>query len=346
MKILYVGQLAAGSTCAMRLTALRSTGLHIEALDSGLRNGSLSSGARLARRVCWRFGWPLDFEGLNAALVERAGAWQPDVIWVDKGNMIHAASLRRIRSAVPGVKLLHFNPDDPFGTFGIGGWRPFLGAIAEYDMHFVPRRQNVPEYQRAGARRVAQVVPAWGFAPEHHRPVAVDAESRRLYGADVGFVGSFEVERARDLLALAESGLSVRIVGPWPKKFLAANMLHTPQAALNDDYARAICSFKVALGFLRKNNRDQHTSRSIEIPACGAFMLAERSEEHLALFAEGREAEFFATPGELVEKARYYLEHHEERERIAAAGLARCASSGYSNRDHMIRMLQMAGANA
>jgi spore maturation protein CgeB len=345
LKILYVGQLAAGSTCAMRLAALRSTGLEVEPLDSGMRNGSLSSGALLARRVCWRLGWPLDFEGLNTALVERASASRPDVIWVDKGNMIHAASLRRIRRAVPRVKLLHFNPDDPFGHFGIGGWRPFLGAIAEYDMHFVPRRQNVSEYQRVGARKVAQVVPAWGFAPEHHRPVPIDAQSHDRYGADVGFIGSFEEERARDLLALAEAGLSVRIVGPWPKRFLAANMLHTPQAALNDDYARALCSFKVALGFLRKNNRDQHTSRSIEIPACGAFMLAERSEEHLALFAEGREAEYFSTPDELISKASYYLAHPEERERIAAAGLRRCVSSGYSNRDHMVRMLQMAGAN-
>jgi len=329
----------------MRLTALRSAGLEVAALDSGLRTGSLSPGARLARRFSWRFGWPLDFEGLNAALVERAASLRPDIVWVDKGNMIYAASLRRIRRAVPGVRLLHFNPDDPFGNFGVGGWRPFLGAIAEYDMHFVPRRQNVPEYERAGARRVVQVVPAWGFAPEHHHPVPVDADSLRLYGADVGFVGSFEVERARDLLALADAGLNVRIVGPWPKKFLGSNIAHSPCAALNGDYAKAICSFKIALGFLRKHNRDQHTSRSIEIPACGAFMLAERSEEHLALFAEGREAEFFSGSAELIEKARYYLDHREERERIAAAGLVRCMSSGYSNRDHMVRMLQMAHAN-
>jgi len=329
----------------MRLTALRSTGVEVEGLDSGLQTDSLSPGARLLRRIAWRCGWPLDFEGLNAALVERAVAGQPDVVWVDKGNMIHAQALRRLRVTVPRVKLLHFNPDDPFGNFGIGGWRPFLGAIPEYDIHFVPRRQNIAEYQRLGARKVVHVVPAWGFAPEHHRPVALDADSRRRYGADIGFVGSFEVERARDMLALAEAGLNLRIVGPWPDDYLAGNISHTPQAAMDGEYAKAICSFKIALGFLRKKNRDQHTSRSVEIPACGTFMLAERSDEHLELFAEGREAEFFSSPEELVDKARYYLEHDAERERIAAAGRARCLASGYNNRDHMSRMLQMA-ANA
>jgi spore maturation protein CgeB len=342
LKILYVGQLGAGSTCAMRLAALRSLDVEVEGLDSGLRTDRLNPGARLARRIAWRCGWPLDFEGLNAALLERAGAARPDVIWVDKGNMIHAHTLRQVRRLLPGVELLHFNPDDPFGNFGIGGWRPFLGAISEYDMHFVPRRQNIAEYQRLGARKVAQVVPAWGFAPEHHRPVTVDADSLRLYGGDIGFVGSFELERARDMLALARAGLNLRIVGPWPEDYLAANISHTPQAALDGEYAKAICSFKIALGFLRKKNRDQHTSRSIEIPACGTFMLAERSDEHLELFVEGREAEFFASPEELIDKARYYIAHDAERKRIAAAGRARCLASGYNNRAHMSRMLQMA----
>jgi spore maturation protein CgeB len=77
-------------------------------------------------------------------------------------------------------------------------------------------------------------------------------------------------------------------------------------------------------------NYNQTASRSFEIPACGTFLLAVRTPQHLAAYAEGREAEFFGDHAELVRKARYYLEHPEERRAIARRGQQRCVSSGYS----------------
>lgn len=88
-------------------------------------------------------------------------------------------------------------------------------------------------------------------------------------------------------------------------------------------------------------NFDQQTSRTMEIPGCGGFMMAERTEEHRRLFEEDREAVFFSSNEELLAKCRYYLSHEEERKRIATAGHQRCIMSGYSNETGIRKMLDM-----
>ena len=170
----------------------------------------------------------------------------------------------------------------------------------------------------------------------------ISAEEKRRFGGPVGFIGDYEIERAQSMFFLAQHGVPIRIWGPhWNRKCqLSHPYLKIEGKPLwGDDYAKAICSFDINFAFLRKINRDLQTQRSIEIPACGGFMLAERTNEHLELFEEGKEAEFFSTKEELLEKVRYYLKHEEERKRIAQAGRERCLKSGYSNQERIKKMI-------
>jgi spore maturation protein CgeB len=144
---------------------------------------------------------------------------------------------------------------------------------------------------------------------------------------------------------LARHGVPVRVWGPWPRHKSTPNLRVEGRPLWDADYARAISAFRINLGFLRRVNRDRHTTRSIEIPACGGFLLAERTPEHLALFREGIEAEFFAGDGELLEKVRWYLAHEPERLRIAEAGARRCIESDYSNDHQLTAVLEHALSN-
>jgi spore maturation protein CgeB len=179
---------------------------------------------------------------------------------------------------------------------------------------------------------------AKGFSPEIHRPHPVTPELRERLGADVGFIGWPEAPRERSMRSLARAGVRVRVWGPWPKHRAAPNLVVEGRPLWDDEYARAISATRINLGFLRQVNRDRHTTRSIEIPACGGFLLAERTPEHCELFREGVEAEYFASDGELLEKVRWYLAHEAERARVAAAGLSRCLDSDYSN-DHQLALV-------
>ena len=87
------------------------------------------------------------------------------------------------------------------------------------------------------------------------------------------------------------------------------------------------------LGLLYRENRDLQTSRSFEIPACGGFMLAERTEEHRMYFEEDKEAAYFDSFDELISKLRFYISHESVRLRIARAGYQRCLDSPYRYTD-------------
>jgi spore maturation protein CgeB len=68
-------------------------------------------------------------------------------------------------------------------------------------------------------------------------------------------------------------------------------------------------------------------------------MLNERTEEHLALFAEDREAAYFESPEELVEKTRYYLNNYAERAQIREAGWKKTTTGHNTYCDRLMQIL-------
>jgi len=213
-----------------------------------------------------------------------------------------------------------------------------------YDVVFTTKTYNChpKELPALGAKKVIFIDKA--FDKHTHRPLSLNDDEKVKFGADVGFVGTFEQDRAEKMLFLAEQGVSVRIWGNGWAKWIDkhAKLRVENQPIYGDEYVKAICATKINLCFLRKVNRDLQTDRTMEIPACGAFMLAERTEEHRRLFEEDKEAVCFEAtePQELLEKTLYYLEHENEREAVARAGRERCVRSGYSHHDRLRYMLR------
>jgi spore maturation protein CgeB len=105
------------------------------------------------------------------------------------------------------------------------------------------------------------------------------------------------------------------------------------------DYVKAIQCSRISLVFFSGLNNDSYTRRVFEIPAVGTFMLCQRTDDMETLFQPGLEAEYFSSSDELVKKARYYLDHEDERARIAAAGAARVREAGH---DVFSRMRELA----
>ncbi len=70
----------------------------------------------------------------------------------------------------------------------------------------------------------------------------------------------------------------------------------------------------------------QIKGRNFEVPGCGGFLLTERVPYLERYFELNREVAVFDGADDLVDKVRYWLDHDEERRRVADAGYRRVLS--------------------
>jgi len=292
----------------------------------------------LLYRIFWKLRIPLDDMGVNSILLMEAKKSSFNVIWIEKGNMIWPSTLASIKKMSPDTALISCSEDDMYARHGHSLW--YRWGLSKYDCVFTTKKYNLQELKLYGAKKTKLFLDS--YDEKTHRPLELTDADRKRFGCDVGAIGAFEPERAAFLLYLAENGVRVTIWGNgwgnWVGR--SPNLDVKNDFLFGEDYTKAICATKINLNFLRKINRDEVTSRSVEIPACGGFMLAERTGRHLDFFIEGSEAEFFASKEELLAKIRTYLSNSPKREKIAQAGRKQCLSSGYSMRAQLILILE------
>jgi hypothetical protein len=340
MHLIYVGEMGPYSHSYRRLVALEKLGFEVLPIDIGY--SPKKAATKLVTKIMAWQGYPLDLAGANQAILAAAASGKYNLLWVDNATAIKPATLAAAKKLCPSLFRVLYTSDDPFGQIK-GQYRRMVKTIPHYELHFVPREKNISEYLSAGAPLVLRH--QFSFCPELQRPMSLTTEEKQQWGNELLFIGHWEEDREECLAALIKAGLPVRVIDKYwrwrlGKHWKLIKPHFVPGPVWGDDYARALGAAKISLGFLSKWANDTVTTRTYEIPACGGFLLAEHSEESVRLFAPGKEAEFFASPEELIEKARYYLEHSEERERIARAGLERCRRSGY---DHPTQLRQMLG---
>ena len=276
----------------------------------------------------------------NRDLVSIAISFQPDLLLVSKGSYISPDSLDEIRRKTH-AKLVNYCKDTFFSQNPRLVTQDMKDSIPLYDL-IATMRRIVPELKAAGAQRAMFVRD--GYDPLVHYPIVPTSQDVERWGSDVVFIGTYEAGRAIMLEQLVERYPCRLIIygGQWekvPRKSPLAQCIKGREVYGVEKLLTMACS-KICLNFLRKANQDTYTARTFEIPACGAFMLAERSQDHQELLGEG--VACFDSPGELVEKVKYYLAHDEERQRIAREGHRRVVTGRHTYRDRLKDILNLA----
>lgn len=337
MKILYIGPLCPGGTCLQRMQAMQKLGYEITPIDTEPRTFQKKQ-KQLFYRIMRKIRGPVDLAGVNQSILQITREKSFDVAWIDKGILLLPEVLQYIKKTTKSL-LAHHNTDDI--TYKSRDFKNYLKAIKIYDVQFTSNTFNIPVMHELGAKKVYFAELA--YDDKLFKPIVVSNNDREKLKSDIFFIGHWEPKTEELICCLAKQGLPISVRGQnWHKarnKKLLRNVIKSGPV-WEEEYVKALCSGKIGLGIISKCNRNQTAGRIFEIPACGTFLLAERTPSIESLYVECKEAEFFSNSEELLEKVKYYLSHDKERQAIAKAGQERCRTSHYSWKDRVSEMLE------
>lgn len=360
MKLLFLGPVEAGQTSLMRMRAFERLGHTVRGVHTVEPWTRASWWKRQTQRRLQR-GSIVD--EVNRRVLERAREFRPELVWAEKQEFLRAETIEELRKL--GARTVHFTPD-PYFSLDWKRTRLMDEAMRTFDALVYCKSYEREQY--AGIGKPTVYMPL-GYCDEVHRPLASE-EAR--WRCAIGFLGGWEPRRERLLHAVAAAGFDVKIWGGYweflrdgkwtPRRHMILRQLagrdrfrfhadellsraHQGGEVYADDYARALTGSRIGIGFLRKAWPDQHTTRTFEIPACGSLLLADRTEEHQQFFEEGKEAEFFSSCEELLEKLQFYCSNEAARKLVADRGYQRCRESGYAYVCRLRGALQELGLN-
>ena len=192
------------------------------------------------------------------------------------------------------------------------GFEEVVKQGRQVDIMYLTNRGEIPRYRELGVN--ARFITG-GCDPEAHR--MIDSPDQK-YQSDVAFIGRPNTSERVEFMKILAKKYDLKLWGSgWHKYGLSA--------AAKDVYApeyRQICAgAKVVLGWNIDPTIDLYFSnRTWYTLGCGGFLLTAYSPSLEEIFGRGKELDWFETVEECCDKLEYYLQHDEERRKIARSG--------------------------
>jgi spore maturation protein CgeB len=310
--------------------AARSLGLETVVHDVRLAE----KGPHWAAAAAWRFDRrPLRLRGYGKSLLQRCTEFQPRLVLCVGMAPITREVLLGMQKM--GIQVFNYLTDDPWNPGMYSSW--FLAALRHYDHIFSPRRANMEDLKRHGCPAVSYL--PFAYCEEAHLGSFPTVENNDLSRPDIVFVGGADSDRIPFMTALIHANFHLQLYGGYWERYTETRR-HACGHLQPREAQQVTANAKVALCLVRRANRDGHVMRSLEIPAMGGCMLAESTSEHRDLFGEdGQAVVYFESIPELIQKARWLLDHPGERQRLRKAVHRLITTGGHTYRDRLRSML-------
>lgn len=214
-----------------------------------------------------------------------------------------------------------------------------LPEIGLFDWYYMINRNCVELAQKQGHRHVSYLPHA--INTERFRPLP---DEKKRY--DVCFVGGWSQKRQAYLEAALRVTTRVAIVGPgWIQHNLARPRLLScikGRYVAGEALVRLYNQTRVVLNITNWEGRNAAsrsgmTMRILEVPACGAFLLTDRTRELEELFQPGTHLGIFENLADFPRQLAHWLQHAPERQAAAQAARQQCQT--LCSYDHLIDIL-------
>ena len=332
MEILYIGQYDEGSTSRMRgeylKDILKPTMFKVTNLDTPIKVTH-----RLWRSLGWRLKLgPLIKNISQYILSEINGKWEYDVVWIDKGVFIDPMIIYKLRK--DSTTLVHFTPDPAF-TYHRS--HLFFNALPYYDYCITTKSFEIQHYKQHGIKNV--ILCTQGFQMDVHTSYHRFDEKRGIV-----FIGHREKDRESIIEQLLKKKYEITVGGIGWERFANKyrkdkNLIYKGKGIFGAEYARTLSGGLISLGLLSRIIPELHTTRTLEIPACGTALVTERNQETQNIFNDD-DVLFYSNHDELLYKIDNVYNDKEALKRITIQGMNRVRNGGYDYKSILERILK------
>ena len=289
------------------------------------------------RRYYWWFRGkrPAKLLEFGQAVLAVCQKWKPDYILATGIAPLDQAILKKLGAL--GTYRINYLTDDPWNSSHRANW--FMRALPSYDIIVSVRRTNLEDLYSIGCKKVFYL--PFAYQPNIHFPEEpASLEEKSQLSSDIIFAGGGDIDRVPYITALLQTGVKVALYGTYWDRFQQTRD-HTHGQANISTLRKAITCSKVALCLVRRANRDGNSMRTFELPAIGACMLVEETQEHREIFGNNRECVvYFNGTDQMVDQLKWLLENNDERARLKKAAHERITQGHHTYKDRLLTIFE------
>jgi hypothetical protein len=334
-KAIFIGVLSHGTTSKSQADWLRRITPDCEWQGIDV-DGPFQSQPRWSRSLAFRLRWGPAVAAVNRFVLQSLPSSKVDLVWIGKGVLLYPSTVQRIRQLAQTI--IYYTPDTAF--YGNRS-RFFNATMSSYDLIVTTKSFEVEQYHRY-VDPEKLFLTTQGYDPNIHFPRTNVKKKKHAV-----LIGLCEPDREECVRTLRANQIPVVIGGKGWENIVRSyygeeGFTFLGETVFGESYARAICEATIGLGLMSKKFPELHTTRTMEIPACGTILATQKTSETTRFFKDD-EVLFFDNFHDLAQKIQAHFSDPDHAQKVADRGRHALLSQPFSYPQIMSACLNRVG---